>query len=338
MSTTNRQVAHIWAQGNRAEARGSNFRCNDNVLYSYGTCIAFIQDGTAFVSSDNMTPTTGKQLSYARSALRNNYTYLSTPAFRYGSSAAPSPIDCIREAAQEHAETFKSVCRARSNMEWAIEHYTERRAVILDTAARFNVTDMPDMPEAAGDLKEKARQFAAQDKQRRADETRRREERERAERIIDAGRRDAWMQRGEGHFPNSYRVRGEDYITLKPTVARMAPNEPLIYKVVTSQGAEAPLEHVIKALRFYDSRVTEWSYPAVIEGDTEHHRPTAAACTPYATNGHRVPLGHFTLDSIDSQGNVKAGCHYFTAAEIARFRMQWAGMLADTTDQGDTQL
>ncbi len=38
----------------------------------------------------------------------------------------------------------------------------------------------------------------------------------------------------------------------------------------------------------------------------------------YQRNGHTIHLGHFALDSVDAQGNVKAGCHEVAWEEIAR--------------------
>lgn len=69
--------------------------------------------------------------------------------------------------------------------------------------------------------------------------------------------------------------------------------------VQTSLGAEAPVSHVRPALAFY--------LRTVRDGLVYAYDASAAA----------VRLGHFKLDSIDSAGNVRAGCHEIAAAEVS---------------------
>jgi len=38
----------------------------------------------------------------------------------------------------------------------------------------------------------------------------------------------------------------------------------------------------------------------------------------YQRNGHTIHLGHFALDSLDTEGNVTAGCHTVQWEEITR--------------------
>jgi hypothetical protein len=102
----------------------------------------------------------------------------------------------------------------------------------------------------------------------------------------------AWIETGAGHFPSSFRVYGQDQITIKDD------------EIVTSQGATCPLDHAVKALRFYQAlNGKDWT-----------------------KNGHRLPVGCFEIDSIIN-GEVKAGCHTFTAKEIQRFINQWREVL-----------
>ena len=243
----------------------------------------------------------------------------------------------------------------RTHVTESIERYSSRRAQIFDLAVRFNVADLPDMPEATGDLKEKAKELAAKERTRKAEQKQREEERVRAQRIIDQGQLDLWLQQGRGQFPRSFRKYGEDRLTIRDRAAVTVESAEKMVKsptaiVITSQGAEAPLDHVIKALKFYDSRkklnykVTctdcghisyydnpAWNASGCFQeggcGNAKFGLRTGECVgyifTPYHTNGHKIPLGNFVLDSIDDAGNVKAGCHTFTAQEIARFHKQW---------------
>lgn len=69
--------------------------------------------------------------------------------------------------------------------------------------------------------------------------------------------------------------------------------------VQTSLGAEAPVSHVRPALAFYLRTVRDGLVYA------------------YDASAASVRLGHFKLDSIDRAGNVRAGCHEITAAEVS---------------------
>jgi len=66
----------------------------------------------------------------------------------------------------------------------------------------------------------------------------------------------------------------------------------------TTRGARVPLAHAVKAFRVIKRL---------------HDKGQA-----YQRNGHTIHLGHFALDSVDSAGNVRAGCHEVAWEEIAR--------------------
>jgi hypothetical protein len=66
----------------------------------------------------------------------------------------------------------------------------------------------------------------------------------------------------------------------------------------TSHGARVPLAHAIKAFRIIKRL---------------HDKGQA-----YERNGHTIHLGHFALDAVDAQGNVRAGCHNVAWEEIER--------------------
>jgi len=69
----------------------------------------------------------------------------------------------------------------------------------------------------------------------------------------------------------------------------------------TTRGAEVPLVHAIRAFKFV-KRVRD-------------------SGKPWHANGHSVRVGHFTVDSIDADGTMRAGCHTLTwpaIEEVAR--------------------
>lgn len=73
-------------------------------------------------------------------------------------------------------------------------------------------------------------------------------------------------------------------------------------ELVTSKGARMPLDHARKALRLIR---------AVVARGEDWHR-----------NGQTIRLGHYQIDSIAANGDVKAGCHFVTYAEIERIAPQ----------------
>jgi hypothetical protein len=43
---------------------------------------------------------------------------------------------------------------------------------------------------------------------------------------------------------------------------------------------------------------------------------------PWHTNGHKLPVGHFTVDSIDADGTLHAGCHILAFDEMLRLAIR----------------
>lgn len=298
----NRQVAHAWAHGQ--SGKGSNFKSDGQTLTSYYTTIAAKIDDVIYLSADNMSQSTSRHISYARQAVNHErdaifYTHAfswfgSNPALTHEAMILPEVRHIIQEL-----DNALSKERTRSTTKLAaIESYNHKKAQIIELAARHNVT-LPVMPEVHNtedavkeyqeakrlqEEKEEAARIKAQKKQQREDKE----------------RFNQWLQGIPVLFPQAFqRFENTDYI--KVSICGD--------KVVTSQGAECPLDHAVKALRFWNSRKTGPTF------------------TSYKTNGHKIPLGIFTLDSIDEAGNVKAGCHTFTRKEIERFVNQWREVL-----------
>jgi hypothetical protein len=42
----------------------------------------------------------------------------------------------------------------------------------------------------------------------------------------------------------------------------------------------------------------------------------------YQHNGHSIHIGHFRIDAIDTEGNVRAGCHFIKRDEMERLATQ----------------
>jgi hypothetical protein len=266
-----------------------------------------------------MTATTGKHISAARQATRHMEQFY-TPAFsRTGSNPRLTHeamiLPAVRDAMQALEQALAAPRTRQQTKCNAIGEYLHRRGIIIALAEQTG-TVIHDMPvishtsEGIAEYQEAKRQANARTEAARL-------KAQRKQQTADKKAFTAWLTTGAGQCPTSYRYNRTtgDYITITGHRTDGADNVLKIGTVITSQGAESPLDHVRRALEFYDSR-----------------RLTGATWTPYHTNGHTVRLGAFTLDSIDEYGNVCAGCHTFTAQEITRFRKQHATILQEATE------
>jgi len=77
--------------------------------------------------------------------------------------------------------------------------------------------------------------------------------------------------------------------------------------VETSHGATVPLSHIQRVL------------PAVLRIIAD----VVASGQEWRSNGQSIKIGYYTLNRIDTEGTVYAGCHRFEYSEVQRF----AGMI-----------
>lgn len=334
MGYSNSDIAHAWAHGisKGIGCRTGNMSTDGITLWSYSTPVACKIDGYIYMSADTMSPTTGRHLNEARRAIGYSTPVFYTHAFSYGERYPGDTHAAMIKA--EGAYALKELIYALENLKTrkatkikAVCHYQQSRQTIIEYAAK--VLDRKEldaltalMPIYAADELTIA-QYAADKKAR--------EEAAAAARLIaikkqqqkDKEQLNKWLTTGAGSCPGSFQRRyGNTNISDLLTIQGA--------DVVTSQDAWCPIEHATRALKFYQSR--EITGAALIHQlrDIENLKTIAAAerrFTPYQTNGHKVPLGVYTLDLIDERGNVKAGCHQFSADVIARFIKQWREVL-----------
>ena len=310
------QVIHLWAHQSQDSARnGSTVHFDGPELYSYSTTIAAIIDGIVYISENNMSASTAKHICMASSAT-SHMDRFSTCAFSW-SGRNPSLtheamiLPCVK-AAEDTLKYALQNTRTRAKTKLAaIVAYNNEKQRIQGHAGRFHVA-LPVMTEieAAPDAVKKYEEAAAAATHLREVARIKAQKKQQKE---DKKQFDIWLATGAGRCPYSFHERGNDFITIKIVDNNRTDETGAKYEIITSQGARCPLNHAVKALKFYRSR------------DISDHN--TILFTPYHTNGHKIPLGVFTLDSIDEAGTVKAGCHTFTAQEIDRFINQWQEVL-----------
>lgn len=320
------QVFHLFAHQSQPSARnGSNVHFDGPELYSYSTTIAAIIGNIVYISDNTMSGTTGKHIRLARQATRHMEQF-STSAFTWSGSnprltheamILPAVTECL-STLDRALSAVRTRQQTKSN---AISAYLQRRGQIIELAERVSIK-IPDMPiisqtgEAVKEYQEAKRLREEKKEAARLKAAKKRQKEDKAQFNI-------WRTTGAGRCPYSFLECNNDFITLQKSTAPHASNDrKIIYTVTTSQGAECPLDHAVKALKFWESRrrVNTTGFDLVTNKEFPRFEP-------YHTNGHKIPLGAFTLDSIDEAGTVKAGCHTFTAKEIQRFINQWREVL-----------
>lgn len=233
----------------------------------------------------------------ARAALRKEARQF-VAGVRAMRGLADATPDSIKEAA-EAVETAKHIA-------WRFAPATvfnPPRASLAPLPVAYRVAGWT--PEIMGET-EKALQEAARaldsaivEEKRKAEEAKRAE----SERLQTAAR-EAWRNGAEAIRDDSGRIISattceEGGAMLRAEgVERDGSGVIVGGTLVTSQRAEAPLVHAIRAFRFLKlcrERGQGWR-----------------------ANGKRIRVGHFAIDSVDSSGNFVAGCHRIRWAEVAR--------------------
>jgi len=310
MKISNSMVAHKWAHGD--SGKGSNFYSHGTRLISYSTDVAFNTGrGLVFISADNMSPSTGRHLSYARYAC-SHLDVIYTPVFVYGRGIydfdEKRAFSLACEALNTQLEGF-SKARLSKHLHISIVRAEREVERLMTLAIKYHFA-MPEFFELADDKVEAARVYAEQwdkkDAARRELARKQEHARQAAQREKDFSQFDLWHSGDTGvQCPYSFRLDADGgyYIAVRGD------------KVVTSGGAECPVEHARRGLAFWHSRELD---RGVSMSGAEYRE-----FTPWHRNGHRVQLGTFQLDSIDTDGTAYAGCHRFSTAELDRL----AGLL-----------
>ena len=292
-------VGHKFAHG--ASGKGSNFRTDGKELISYNTLVGYNTGrGLVFLSASSMSPSTGRQLSHARSAC-SHLDVVYTPIFTYGgrgfSFDEKQAFNLACNALSVQLEGF-SKARLGKYLASSINHALQKTVELNDLATKYGF-DQFEFFEFPNDKLNTARLHAelwdSRDAARREQARIKEHARQAAQREHDAKEFHLWQRGLVVRCPSSYRydADGGYYIAVHGD------------KVVTSGGAECPRLHAARAIEFWFSRHMLW-----FEDGNKFD--------PWHRNGHRVQLGTFQLDRIEADGTAYAGCHKFTRAELDR--------------------
>jgi hypothetical protein len=281
----NDTVAHHWAHRVQPSARNGNdsYSFTGPDLYSYSTRIARLatngQGRTAAIfNSRSYSITTTGHQSRARRAASH------LPQFSVA-ELADTPEE-QREAIAERLQRTAEEIPNGHNRPARAKRFDAYRSAVASANEFCDFFDLPrfDVPSADADVEATIAELRRQqeERERKAKQRRRRQA---AKEWRETQKRLARWIAGEDvgslyGLPNAYmRIQGDE--------------------IVTTLGARVPVSHV---RRFA---------PMILEIIREGRTYTADPDRP-------IRFGHYHLDSIDSDGTVRAGCHRFARSEVER--------------------
>jgi hypothetical protein len=307
---TNSMVAHLWANQSQPEAQnsGRSFYFVGKTVYSYGSHfpVAHITDTwteggpgighrVVLFNSDRYSITTSAHQSLARRALSSRFVTIDVPDPVAGSDA--DHIANLEHLTEQGSSFVKRAKRARTNADWYAKEAEER-------VKEFNVYKLAFFPtcslmatipeDLAGIVELKMERVKAQQEHAaQLQAMREAEEREKALAYVPE-----WLAGGSRVLIGAH---------LLPVYLRSKIREGEEI-VETSKGAEVPYSH---ARRVWSSVLGVLSTGA-----------------PYQRNGHTIHAGRFTVDAIDADGTLRAGCHTILLDEMRRFAAAegWRGV------------
>ena len=188
--------------------------------------------------------------------------------------------DCRKQFAEYRAEYMALVGKYAKARQRKPEHLDALRRLVEEANRYATFFGLRTRLTLPDDLTAMIAECQAIDKRER--ERKQREERKREREAQE--RLQKWVDGAIDYCPSGYG---------QPIRLRIAGDE-----LQTSRGARVPLAHAVKAFRVLKRL---------------HDKGQA-----YQRNGHTIHLGHFALDSLDTEGNVTAGCHTVQWEEITR--------------------
>lgn len=295
---SNSQVAHLWANQSQEHARnGRNFYFQGDTIYSYGSHfpIARIVEregkGKAVLFTiRTYSKTTAKHCSIVRPAC-SHYEKI----FHVKDPTSSNFLEFFEEYFQRASNLWEKAKRARSNAVYFYNQYDDVINEANNLADYFDL-DVPrlvrhkDFLGLRGEAEEKrVEQNKKQDEARQ----KRYEEGKRIVSLTFKEKLEEWLQGKSNYFQSNYFHNDYYYGVLSQVYLRVKNNI-----LQTTKGAEVPEEHAKKA--------------ALLVKKCRENK------TEYVKNGHSVRIGMFTIDNIDTEGNVTAGCHFIEWSEIER--------------------
>jgi hypothetical protein len=275
-----RELAHIWAHKTQSDARNSNNSMffNGPTIFSYGAHFAIAKH------------VTNKRGEHA--VLFNAGSYSKTTS-KHQSYVRSAITHLTRFTVPSLDERFTRAADHTVN----IRHYTDSIQRYLEKAARARKEfgrnwTLREATALAIELREYGKFFGIKVPKITIPEIADLDDLKK-QLAAKAAKDAAKTRKKNAEAIQQWRNGERDYVTSPNTMLRIVGNE-----VQTSRGARLPVEHACKGLTLVQACVSsgrEW-----------------------VRNGHTLHLGHYSIDRIEANGTVHAGCHVVEYAEIER--------------------
>lgn len=279
----NRQCVHVWAQQTQDKGRSSNGNLffDRSTIYSYGyhfPLAKFYDENTVFINNSSYSVSTSKHQSYVHQAVNHKTRiYISNRAM------------CI---------LCESVtCNIKGAGAFETNILAEKIDALIQKAAKANKVNRPKYLSQAHSVKENAAQMNGVlgfdfihleqlkdvesvdlDAIKAAEKKKADELKAKNAALYETAKRQ-WLGYAKLDNPSALRY-GDTLLRIDGDM------------IETSHGAQFPINHAKLAfMRILACRNSAMTWDSAEQGKT-------------------ISLGHFKIDHVDAQGNVKAGCHF----------------------------
>ena len=292
---TNSMTAHVWAQQSQEEGRNSNSSIffEGPTIYSYGRHFFlghFAKPNVVLLNSQSYGVTTSQHQGEVRRALPDNIKVFRVPTINDHALNIKSYKDVITNNARKAKNAPRTSWQTSlENAQGWIDDTNNENRELLDYCQEFGLSYDLNWKDICNDFESiKARKAKNDDKynspkevekRRRAKESK--EKRKRAKQIYSI-RKAVKDFRTNSKFACQNPFR---YIAEIPTLLRLDGDT-----IKTSQNAEMPAKFAKNIWKM-----------------VKHCKSEKVSFQP---NGKTLNAGHFQVNEIDLNGNLKAGCHY----------------------------
>ena len=299
------EISHLWAHKTQESARNpqGNLYFKGSVIYSYRDSYPLanhVSNGKEFAvlfrSGPYYSVTTTGHASNVRSAIPSNVTVFYVPNVQNEWTYAENGVDHETNLAayvRDAEESLDKAQRARSSAIYELNKAFALRDNAVKYAKFFGLPSPSKqfafLPKGKAletlrtKLGERETRARVKQEEKRAKERARWEEQSRIRALEESEQIELWKQ------GNANVLAGYGW----PTLLRVKGDQ-----VETSKGARVPVLHAIRGLKFV--------------------RSVVASGQEYVRNGHTFHLGHYSIDRIEANGTLHAGCHVIELAEIER--------------------
>lgn len=310
-----KEIAHLWAHQAQQSARNAqgNFYFDGPSIWSYGAHFEIARhvvnkrgDKAVLMTVQTYSNTTAKHIHAVRLAIPPNVPVFAVPSMSTVTDSKDHAVN-LEYFVTQATERIEKASRARSS--YMITSNLGCAQGYVDTAKAYatffkvRAPKLPTVPEVDSDKlvaikKQEREKQAKRTQEQEAANTRREAENKHAREEWEAKLPllcDQWRNGANVHIARpsyGWYSHGEAQPTV-PTMLRISGNE-----VETSHGVRVPLSHALRVLR---------AVQRVVSSGVE-----------FVPNGHTLHVGHYTVDRIQADGTLKAGCHVISYAEIMR--------------------